>query len=169
MGIRPNGDVTPCPYLPVFGGNLEQESLSDIWNHSKLFLEMRDRRQLGGRCGTCELNSYCGGCRARAFGLTGDYRHEDPLCSFQPGPLVEAVRMISPQLEYGHSVVETIRWDGDARARIENVPAFVRGMVVKRVEEYCRRKGLEVVTVDELQEIRSRMPVGKMFRKSRSS
>ena len=23
MGIRPNGDVTPCPYLPVFGGTLQ--------------------------------------------------------------------------------------------------------------------------------------------------
>ena len=24
MGIRPNGDVTPCPYLPVFAGNAAQ-------------------------------------------------------------------------------------------------------------------------------------------------
>ena len=27
MGIRPNGDVTPCPYLPVFAGTLRNSSL----------------------------------------------------------------------------------------------------------------------------------------------
>ena len=26
MGIRPNGDVTPCPYLPVFAGTLRNAS-----------------------------------------------------------------------------------------------------------------------------------------------
>src|SRR3990170_1757997 len=31
MGIRPNGDVTPCPYLPVFAGSLRSASLSDLW------------------------------------------------------------------------------------------------------------------------------------------
>ena len=25
MGIRPNGDVTPCPYLPLFAGNLQRD------------------------------------------------------------------------------------------------------------------------------------------------
>ena len=29
MGIRPNGDVTPCPYLPVFAGTLRNASLAD--------------------------------------------------------------------------------------------------------------------------------------------
>ena len=27
LGIRPNGDVTPCPYLPVFAGSLRRTSL----------------------------------------------------------------------------------------------------------------------------------------------
>ena len=31
MGIRPNGDVTPCPYLPVFAGTLRNSSLADLW------------------------------------------------------------------------------------------------------------------------------------------
>ena len=30
MGIRPNGDVTPCPYLPVFAGNLRKAGLADL-------------------------------------------------------------------------------------------------------------------------------------------
>jgi MoaA/NifB/PqqE/SkfB family radical SAM enzyme len=34
MGIRPNGDVTPCPYLPVFAGTLRSSSLADLWTSS---------------------------------------------------------------------------------------------------------------------------------------
>ena len=46
MGIRPNGDVTPCPYLPEFGGNLQTQSLGEIWRTSEIFLRMRDRPAL---------------------------------------------------------------------------------------------------------------------------
>src|SRR5689334_5130768 len=67
MGIRPNGDVTPCPYLPTFAGTLRKSSLADLWNSSELFTGIRKRTSLGGRCGGCELNGHCGGCRARAF------------------------------------------------------------------------------------------------------
>src|SRR4051795_6361831 len=31
MGIRPNGDVTPCPYLPVFAGTLRSSTLAELW------------------------------------------------------------------------------------------------------------------------------------------
>ena len=40
---------------------------------------------LGGRCGACEMNAQCGGCRARAYGMTGDLMAEDPLCTHIPG------------------------------------------------------------------------------------
>ena len=85
MGIRPNGDVTPCPYLPVFAGNLRSSSLADLWTSSELFADIRRRTSLGGRCGECEMNGHCGGCRARAYGMTGDLMAEDPLCTHTPG------------------------------------------------------------------------------------
>ena len=85
MGIRPNGDVTPCPYLPVFAGSLRNASLADLWTSSELFTGIRQRTSLGGRCGECEMNGHCGGCRARAFGMTGDPMSEDPLCTHTPG------------------------------------------------------------------------------------
>ena len=67
MGIRPNGDVTPCPYLPVFAGSLRSSRLADLWNSSELFTDIRRRASLGGRCGACEMNAHCGGCpRARS-------------------------------------------------------------------------------------------------------
>src|SRR5262245_3445936 len=65
LGIRPNGDVTPCPYLPQFAGNLRVGALGDVWESSDLFRKIRARNTLGGRCGDCELASHCGGCRAR--------------------------------------------------------------------------------------------------------
>ena len=85
MGIRPNGDVTPCPYLPVFAGSLRKTSLNELWNSSELFTGIRQRASLGGRCGECEMNGHCGGCRARAYGMTGDLMAEDPLCTHTPG------------------------------------------------------------------------------------
>jgi radical SAM protein with 4Fe4S-binding SPASM domain len=172
MGIRPNGDVTPCPYLPVFAGNLRRSPLADLWTSSELFNDIRRRSSLGGRCGACEMNAHCGGCRARAFGMTGDLMAEDPLCTHTPGkfagsPLL-AIRGVAEAqgthaVEYGLESPATIAWDDAAAARMKRIPAFVRGMVVKSVEESCRKNGLDRVTVDELERIRARMPTPKFF------
>ena len=175
MGIRPNGDVTPCPYLPVFAGSLRNSSLADLWTSSKLFTDIRRRTSLGGRCGECEMNSHCGGCRARAYGMTGDLMAEDPLCTHTPGtfagsPLLAlrerasvAGAQGSPTVEYGAESSTTIAWDDAAAARMKKIPAFVRGMVVTAVEESCRKSGLDRVSVEELERIRARMPTPKMF------
>jgi radical SAM protein with 4Fe4S-binding SPASM domain len=173
MGIRPNGDVTPCPYLPVFAGTLRNSSLADMWTSSALFADIRRRSSLGGRCGDCELNSHCGGCRARAYGMTGDLMAEDPLCTHTPGtfagsPLLAiqgraAVYEAPPGLEYGRESPPTIAWDDAAALRMKKVPAFVRGMVVRAVEESCRKGGLDRVTVEELERSRALIPTPKMF------
>ncbi len=169
MGIRPNGDLTPCPYLPVFGGNLRESSLTELWRTSEPFVKIRERNRLGGRCGACELSSYCGGCRARAFGMSGDYMAEDPLCSHQPGTLVAALPKAGPALLYGAAPRSSelspseLSWEPAARERMKRVPAFVRGMVIQRVESYCQEHGLGTVTVAELDEIRGRMPASRIF------
>jgi radical SAM protein with 4Fe4S-binding SPASM domain len=184
MGIRPNGDVTPCPYLPVFAGNLRSASLADLWTSSELFADIRRRTSLGGRCGECEMNGHCGGCRARAYGMTGDLMAEDPLCTHTPGkfagsPLLLARRSLGEggtvrgpgtsqtpacmAIEYGRESAATIAWDDAAADRMKKIPVFVRGMVVRAVEESCRKAGLDRVTVEELERIRARMPTPKMF------
>lgn len=163
MGIRPNGDVTPCPYLPVFGGNLKRSSLAELWEGSEPFVRIRRRNALGGRCGSCELNDRCGGCRARAHGMTGDYLAEDPLCTHEPGTFEVRDRPGPPSLEYGAGADTTIEWEDEAREHMTRVPAFVRGMVVRAVESYCAKNGIQRVTVDQLQRIRSRMPTPKLF------
>ena len=175
MGIRPNGDVTPCPYLPVFAGTLRSSSLADLWTSSELFSDIRRRTSLGGRCGECEMNGHCGGCRARAFGMTGDLMAEDPLCTHTPGtfagsPLL-AIRgrasvagaQGTAAIEYGPASPTTIEWDDAAGERMKKIPAFVRGMVVRAVEDSCRRNGVSRVTAEELERIRARMPTPKIF------
>jgi radical SAM protein with 4Fe4S-binding SPASM domain len=180
MGIRPNGDVTPCPYLPVFAGNLRNAALADLWTSSELFDGIRRRASLGGRCGACEMNGHCGGCRARAYGMSGDLMAEDPLCTHTPGtfagsPLlslrgpaaVAADRFSATSgataIEYGPESPATIAWDDAAAARMKKIPAFVRGMVVTAVEESCRKNGISRVTTEELERIRARMPTPKLF------
>ena len=174
MGIRPNGDVTPCPYLPVFAGSLRGESLADLWTSSQLFTDIRRRTSLGGRCGECEMNAHCGGCRARAYGMTGELMAEDPLCTHTPGKFAGSPLLAlrgpaasrtpaAPAIEYGTESATTIAWDAAAAERMKRIPAFVRGMVVRAVEESCRKSGLDRVTVEELERIRARMPTPKMF------
>jgi radical SAM protein with 4Fe4S-binding SPASM domain len=174
MGIRPNGDVTPCPYLPVFAGNLRRSPLADLWTSSELFIGIRRRSSLGGRCGECEMNGHCGGCRARAYGMTGDLMAEDPLCTHTPGKFAGSPLLAlhgpaasrtpgTRAIEYGPESPTTIAWDEAAAERMKKIPAFVRGMVVTAVEESCRKCGLDRVTVEELERIRARMPTPKFF------
>jgi hypothetical protein len=152
----------------VFAGSLRTGTLPDLWTSSDLFTGIRLRTSLGGRCGDCEMNAHCGGCRARAYGMTGELMAEDPLCTHTPGqfaghPLLVVKRPAVPVLHYGADATQTIDWDDGAAERMKKIPAFVRGMVVKAVEESCRKRGLSRVTVEELEAIRARMPTPKIF------
>ena len=72
-------------------------------------------------------------------------------------------------IEYGPESPTTIAWDDAAAARMKKIPAFVRGMVVRAVEESCRKNGIDRVTVEELERIRARMPTPKMFGRVRAN
>jgi|GEM_PF-107913 len=99
--IYPNGDVTPCPYLPIKLGNIREQSFKEIWFNSPVFKNLRNPNCLKGKCGACEYKMLCGGCRARAYGLSSDfidycgdlhvpgeikkdYLAEDPWCVYEP-------------------------------------------------------------------------------------
>ena len=57
------------------------------------------------------------------------------------------------------------RWSPEARARLERIPSFVRGVVVKRLEDYARGRGLDEVTAELMGEVRRAMPVDFSKRK----
>ena len=82
--IIPNGDVQPCPYLPISVGNVKETPFPVIWRDSVLFKELR-ANELKGRCGSCDCADICGGCRARAYYYSdGDYMAEEPWCLYRP-------------------------------------------------------------------------------------
>jgi AdoMet-dependent heme synthase len=82
--IIPNGDVQPCPYLQIKAGNVRETPFSEIWANSPLFQEFRTQKP-SGRCGDCDCEEICGGCRARAYYYSGgDYLAEEPWCLYRP-------------------------------------------------------------------------------------
>jgi len=78
--IKPDGEVWPCPFVPISGGNVRQMTLPQIWYDSDLFNSLRNRDNLKGKCGSCTYRGVCGGCRGRAYAHLGDYLEEDPFC-----------------------------------------------------------------------------------------
>ena len=83
--IDVDGNVLPCSYFPLPAGNIRHQSFREIWEESPLFLEMRDFAGYKDHCGRCEYLNVCGGCRARAWAVTGDYLAGEPFCSHRPG------------------------------------------------------------------------------------
>ena len=161
--ITPEGDVTPCPYMPVAAGNLRATSFADLWRDAPVFGDLRDPK-LTGRCGACEFSKLCGGCRCRAYATHGDYLAEDPACAYQPGGHGGDVIELPATLTFGLPVDYELTWDPQARERLQAIPSFARGMVVKAVEAYARGQGATVITSAVLADVRQRW--GNRFRPS---
>ncbi len=81
------GQVQPCGYLELDCGNVREMPFSEIWRSSEVFLSLRDENNYKGKCGICEYRRVCGGCRARAYEMTGDYLAEEPYCTYEPKQL----------------------------------------------------------------------------------
>jgi radical SAM protein with 4Fe4S-binding SPASM domain len=153
--ITPDGDVTPCPYMPVSAGNLREVGFAELWERGRVFTDLREPK-LGGRCGACEFQVICGGCRCRAYATHGDYLAEDPACAYEPGRYDGEVFRLPAAQTFGLEVEPTLAWEEAARARLDAVPAFARGMVVQAVEAYARAHGQAMVTPALLAEVRGR-------------
>lgn len=82
--VSHRGEIFPCGYLPVEAGNVRGRSFGEIWQESPLFGELRDPGALEGKCGICHFKTLCSGCRARSYGITGNYLAEEPFCVYQP-------------------------------------------------------------------------------------
>src|SRR5919201_551754 len=152
--ITPEGDVTPCPYMPVAAGSLRAASFADLWRSAPVFNDLREPT-LGGRCGACEFSRICGGCRCRAYATYGDYLAEDPACAYEPGAYGGRVIELPATLTFGLPVDYELRWEPAARERLGAIPSFARGMVVKAVEAYARSRGASVITPALLADVRA--------------
>jgi AdoMet-dependent heme synthase len=82
--ISHTGDVCPSGFLPLPGGNVRDKPFAEIYRNSTLFRDLRDYSRLKGKCGVCDFRDVCGGSRARAYAVSGDYLESDPYCVYQP-------------------------------------------------------------------------------------
>ncbi len=82
--VSHTGEIYPSGFLPVSAGNVRTDRLTEVYRNSSLFRILRDPERREGKCGRCEYTKICGGSRARAYALTGNYLAEDPRCTYQP-------------------------------------------------------------------------------------
>ena len=84
MGIDINGDIFPCGYPSelILGNALEDKFIDVI--ESKIYKDIRDRKNRKGKCGSCHHLEMCGGgCRVHAECETGDYFESFSYCWHQ--------------------------------------------------------------------------------------
>ncbi len=80
IAILHDGTVLPCRRLEIPLGNILTDGLFKIWYSSEVLWNIRNKNNLKGKCHKCENLAFCGGCRAIAYAITGDYMEEDPQC-----------------------------------------------------------------------------------------
>jgi radical SAM protein len=85
--VSHTGEVYPSGFLPLTGGNVRTNSLSEIYRESPLFRALHMPNMFQGKCGICDCREICGGSRARAFAYRGNPLGSDPLCAYQPSCL----------------------------------------------------------------------------------
>jgi len=80
------GKVQICGFLETECGDIREMSFDfkRIWDTSGVFQEIRNTDGYHGKCGICEYRNVCGGCRARAYNVTGDYLDSEPYCTYTP-------------------------------------------------------------------------------------
>lgn len=80
LHLRPNGDLTPCGFIPLVLGNILRDDFAVLWRESPVLQAMRGKSATG-KCRGCGHYAEClGGCTARAYAMTGDLNAPDPHC-----------------------------------------------------------------------------------------
>jgi radical SAM protein len=78
------GDIYPSGFLPLKTGDVRNDSLADIYSNHEVFRLLRNSDCLLGKCGLCEYRTVCGGCRSRAYAMTGNIMAPEPFCVYNP-------------------------------------------------------------------------------------
>jgi radical SAM protein with 4Fe4S-binding SPASM domain len=143
--ISPEGNLTPCPFIEESVGNLKVNTFKDLWDNAPLMKQLRDRKNLEGKCGTCEFSSMCSGCRARAFAETGNYMAPDNSCDYEPGKYGGKEITLKIEDTLGLEVEFHTTWTDEAKQRLERIPSFARGMVVKGIERFAEERNISVI------------------------
>lgn len=84
MFVSHAGLIHPSGFLPVVCGIFPFQHIVSVYQESPIFQALRDADRLQGKCGECEFRRLCGGSRARAYAVTGDWLAQEPDCSYLP-------------------------------------------------------------------------------------
>jgi radical SAM protein with 4Fe4S-binding SPASM domain len=143
--ITPEGDVTACPYIEQSVGNIRDQTFQTIWHTAPDFLALRNP-DLKGKCGRCEFQKLCGGCRARPLAAGKALMDEDDSCFYQP----QSSQAIEPIVDFAnHQLI----WSDDASQKLSRIPGFIRDTIKKRTESYVVDLGESLVTVEHMQQL----------------
>jgi len=81
LALLDDGTILPCRRLEIPIGNaLSDRGLFKAWYTSDLLWKIRAKRGLAEQCRSCGKLDRCGGCRAIAHAVTGNYLEGDPQC-----------------------------------------------------------------------------------------
>ena len=158
--ITPEGNITPCPYMPNVSGNVREKSFMEIWKDTADFQTLR-YASLNGRCGVCEFMDICKGCRARALATTGNQMDEDEWCDYTPGKYGNKVIRLSKSETFGTEENFTMNWRPEAKNILKQIPSFGRGMVIKNVERFAVKNNHQEITLEIMKAAREEMMANK--------
>ncbi|MCF0234565.1 MAG: TIGR04053 family radical SAM/SPASM domain-containing protein [Thermoguttaceae bacterium] len=83
MFVGHNGEIFPAGFLPIVCGRFPENSVVDVYQNHPVFRALQNPDNYKGVCGRCEYRHVCGGSRARAYAVTGDYLGAEPDCDFE--------------------------------------------------------------------------------------
>jgi GeoRSP system radical SAM/SPASM protein len=82
--VKPDGEVTPCGFIPVTIGHILKDDFGRMWESSPVLDHLR-HKSATGKCSGCSKFSAClGGCTARALAVYGSLEAPDPHCWAEP-------------------------------------------------------------------------------------
>ncbi|MCL2117274.1 MAG: TIGR04053 family radical SAM/SPASM domain-containing protein [Planctomycetaceae bacterium] len=87
MFVSHNGEIFPAGFLPVVCGKFPDDSPVEVYRNHPVFRDLQNPDNYRGICGACEYRHVCGGSRARAYAVTGDYLGPEPDCCYQVGQI----------------------------------------------------------------------------------
>lgn len=93
MFVGHNGVIFPAGFLPLDCGRFPEVSVVETYQSHPIFKQLQDPNQYHGICGSCKDRHLCGGSRARAFAVTGDFLGPEPDCFFE-GPMPRDLQVL---------------------------------------------------------------------------
>lgn len=110
--VRADGSIYPCPdtALPRFRlGNVRDEQLWNIWEHSSLLHELRqlDVDSMNPVCARCDVRYFCGGgCRGENYQVTKELRSPHFNCEESRRTILEIMWMLTEEPTFFQDKVE---------------------------------------------------------------